>query len=82
MVLALDEGSSGGVPISVPVVEIEQGFVTIGGGNFYGELGNGTTARSPVPIAVSGITNATAISAGGYSHREASYGTISHSHME
>ena len=37
---------------------------TVGGDNFDGELGNGTTIDSDVPVPVSGITDATAISTG------------------
>jgi alpha-tubulin suppressor-like RCC1 family protein len=34
------------------------------GYNFFGELGDGGTANSAVPVAVSGLTDATQISAG------------------
>jgi hypothetical protein len=34
------------------------------GENYYGQLGNGTTNGSPVPVLVSGITNAIAVAAG------------------
>ena len=34
--------------------------------NSYGQLGNGTTTGSPAPVLVSGITNAVAVTAGGY----------------
>jgi hypothetical protein len=37
------------------------------GSNYYGELGNGTTTASSVPVQVSDITNATQITAG-YGH--------------
>jgi alpha-tubulin suppressor-like RCC1 family protein len=40
------------------------GSVLCWGGNADGQLGNGTTTESHVPIAVSGITNARAIAAG------------------
>ena len=36
------------------------------GYNNYGELGNGTITDSLVPVAVSGVTPATAITAGGF----------------
>jgi alpha-tubulin suppressor-like RCC1 family protein len=35
------------------------------GANSYGQLGNGSTTRSPVPVMVHGLANATAIDAGG-----------------
>ncbi len=43
------------------------GHVECWGLNLYGQLGNGTTTTSDVPVEVSGISNATAIAAGGYS---------------
>jgi len=39
------------------------GTIQCWGFNAYGELGNGTTTDPPVPITVSGITNAIAIAA-------------------
>src|SRR5205814_1376766 len=38
------------------------------GDNFYGELGNGTNTSSSIPVVVSGLTNAVAITAGGGGH--------------
>lgn len=35
------------------------------GGNFYGELGDGTTTSSSVPVTVAGISNAVSVKAGG-----------------
>jgi alpha-tubulin suppressor-like RCC1 family protein len=43
------------------------GTVKCWGDNEYGQLGNGKTKSSPIPVAVRGITNAKAISAG-YGH--------------
>jgi alpha-tubulin suppressor-like RCC1 family protein len=36
------------------------------GENNYGELGNGTSTNSNVPVQVSGLTNVIAVSGGGY----------------
>jgi len=43
---------------------VEGGGVVCWGDNFYGELGDGTTTSSPVPVRVSGLTDAIAIDAG------------------
>jgi hypothetical protein len=53
------------------------GTVWAWGDNFYGELGNGTTSGSTVPVQVNGLSNVIAI-AGGYLHSLAvrSNGTV------
>lgn len=59
------EVSSG---ISHTCALIAGGTVQCWGGNFYGQLGNDAMSEFPqtTPVTVSGISNATAISAGGY----------------
>ncbi len=44
---------------------LKNGTVMSWGGNYFGELGNGTTTGSDVPVAVSGLAEVSAISAGG-----------------
>lgn len=45
---------------------LSDGKVMAWGDNEYGQLGNGSTTDSSIPVEVSGITNATAIAAGGF----------------
>ena len=53
------------------------GTVWAWGGNFHGELGDGTTSNSAIPKPVSGLTGVTSV-AGGYYHTAAlkSDGTV------
>ena len=44
---------------------LSDGSVQCWGDNSYGELGNGNTTNSSLPVTVPGITNATAVTAGG-----------------
>ena len=57
----------------------QNGTISCWGNNSGGELGNGSTDNSSVPVAVQGIDDATAVSAGGGSHSCALHqnGTIS-----
>ncbi len=49
------------------LVLLENGTVMAWGGNEDGQLGDGTTKNSYVPMEVRGLTGVTAISAGGWS---------------
>ncbi len=51
---------------SYTVILKTDGTVWAWGANWFGQLGDGTTTYSPVPIQVSGLTDITAISVGGY----------------
>ena len=44
----------------------DNGTVRCWGGNWFGQLGNGATVDSTIPVSVTGITNATQVAAGGY----------------
>lgn len=66
---ALEGVDAGVVQISVGDLHacavMESGGVRCWGGNFDGELGNGTTDDSAAPVDVAGMTDAIAVSAGG-----------------
>jgi alpha-tubulin suppressor-like RCC1 family protein len=47
---------------------LSNGSIQCWGDNSHGELGNGTTASSLVPVTVSGITSASAVTASGTAH--------------
>jgi alpha-tubulin suppressor-like RCC1 family protein len=54
------------VAVGAPAASASSGVVAWGD-NFYGQLGNGTTANSYVPVAVSGLSEVTAV-VGGVEH--------------
>jgi alpha-tubulin suppressor-like RCC1 family protein len=65
VVLSTGGYSSGGYPKESSLALLESGTVMAWGYNGEGELGNGTTTNSDVPVAVSGLSGVTAVSDGG-----------------
>jgi alpha-tubulin suppressor-like RCC1 family protein len=65
-------GISGAVDISAgwrhACARLGDGTVRCWGQNANGQLGNGTTTQSTVPVQVSGITGAVAVTAGWWHH--------------
>ncbi len=62
---AASNTKTGGTNVN-DLVLLQNGTVMGWGGNEHGQLGDGNTKRSFVPIQVQGLTGVTAISAGGY----------------
>jgi alpha-tubulin suppressor-like RCC1 family protein len=58
--IALDAGSS----YTCAIRSMAGGTIACWGGNFNGELGDGTTTNSAVPVAVSGFVNVVEVSSG------------------
>jgi alpha-tubulin suppressor-like RCC1 family protein len=61
--VAIDAGGYSGTGHTCAL--LGNGTARCWGWNHYGQLGNNSTTDSPTPVAVSGLTNAVAVSAGG-----------------
>jgi alpha-tubulin suppressor-like RCC1 family protein len=61
--VAIDAGGYAGTGHTCAL--LSDGTARCWGWNYYGQLGNNSTTDSPTPVAVSGLTNAVAVSAGG-----------------
>jgi hypothetical protein len=63
-VAAISAGGCGGAAEGHSLALLNSGTVEAWGYNGYGQLGNGTTTDSDVPVEVKGVSDATAVSAG------------------